>query len=76
VIWQSPETFATFLNSEQESPEVIWRPEMRDRLVEYLKAELDPYVKFRASDPLALYIHVPKAPLVYPELSGEFVAFS
>ena len=29
-------------------------------------------MKFRASDPLALYIHVPKPPVTYPELSGKF----
>lgn len=44
---------------------------MRERLLEYLVAELGPYVKFRASDPMALYIHVPKPPLAYPELEGN-----
>ena len=53
---------------------MIWSAEMRERLLDHLKAELEPYVKFRASDPLALYIHIPKAPLMYPELSGELIA--
>ncbi|KAI5070204.1 hypothetical protein GOP47_0014547 [Adiantum capillus-veneris] len=72
---EGADTFTSTLNSEHESPEIIWSAEMRERLLDYLKAELEPFVKFRASDPLALYIHVPKAPLVYPELSESvFVA--
>lgn len=43
---------------------------MRKLLLEHLTNELEPYVKFRASDPLALYIHMPRSPLVYPELAG------
>lgn len=66
---EGADTFTSILNSDHESPEVIWSAEMRERLLDYLKAELEPFVKFRASDPLALYIHVPKAPLVYPELT-------
>eukprot|EP00250_Pteridium_aquilinum_P018104 c23944_g1_i1 orf=785-7753(-) len=72
---EGADSFTSILNSEHESPEMIWTAEMREHLLEHLKAELEPYVKFRASDPLALYIHVPKAPLVYPELSESvFVA--
>lgn len=71
---EGADSFTSILNSEHESPEVIWSAEMRERLLDYLKAELEPYVKFRASDPLALYIHVPKAPLVYPELSESVFA--
>ncbi|KAH7284662.1 hypothetical protein KP509_34G065300 [Ceratopteris richardii] len=69
------DSFTSLLNSEHKSPEVIWSEEMRQHLLEFLNTELGPFVKFRASDPLALYIHVPKAPLVYPELSESvFVA--
>ncbi|KAH7421759.1 hypothetical protein KP509_13G074000 [Ceratopteris richardii] len=72
---ESTDSCTAILNTEQETPEVIWSAEMRDRLLDYLKGELEPFVKFRASDPLALYIHVSKAPLDYPELSDSvFVA--
>lgn len=67
---QGPEAFLAQLDSEQDAPEVIWNVEMRNRLLGHLTTELESYVKFRATDPLALYIHVPKAPLAYPELEG------
>lgn len=72
-IWwqQGPESFSAHLDSEQDGPEVIWNSDMRQRLLDYLTSELESYVKFRATDPLALYIHVPKAPLAYPELEGR-----
>lgn len=68
---QGPESFLAQLDSEQDGPEVIWNLEMRQRLLDHLTSELESYVKFRAADPLALYIHVPKAPLTYPELAGK-----
>lgn len=70
---QGPEAFLSQLDSEQDAPEVIWNVEMRNRLLGHLTTELESYVKFRATDPLALYIHVPKAPLAYPELEGGFI---
>lgn len=42
---------------------------MRKRLLDHLTTELESYVKFRATNPLALYIHVPRTPLAYPELA-------
>lgn len=62
-------SFKTLLDSETDDPEVIWNLEMRQRLLEHLTNELEPYVKFRASDPLALYIRSPKDPVEYPELA-------
>lgn len=62
-------SFKTILDSENDDPEVIWNLEMRQRLLEHLTNELEPYVKFRASDPLALYIRSPKPPVEYPELT-------
>ncbi|XP_057836865.1 uncharacterized protein LOC131047061 isoform X1 [Cryptomeria japonica] len=62
-------TFKTILDSESNAPEVIWNSDMRERLLEHLTNVLEPYVKFRASDSLALYIDSPKAPLEYPELA-------
>jgi DnaJ family protein C protein 13 len=59
------------LDSEQNGPEVIWNTEMRKRLLDHLTTELESYVKFRATNPLALYIHVPRTPLAYPELAGR-----
>lgn len=71
---QGPESFLAQLDSEQDGPEVIWNLEMRQRLLDHLFSELESYVKFRAADPLALYIHVPKAPLTYPELAGKHLS--
>jgi len=68
---QGPESFLSQLDSEQDGPEVIWNMEMRQLLLDHLTSELESYVKFRAADPLALYIHDPKAPLAYPELAGK-----
>lgn len=62
-------SFRMMLDSETDDPEVIWNLEMRQRLLEHLTNELEPYVKFRASDPLALYIRSPKPPVEYPELT-------
>jgi len=59
------------LDSEQNGPEVIWNTEMRKRLLDHLTTELESYVKFRATNPLALYIHVPRTRLAYPELAGR-----
>jgi len=71
---QGPESFLAQLDSEQDGPEVIWNLEMRQLLLDHLTSELESYVKFRAADPLALYIHVPKAPLSYPELTGKYLS--
>lgn len=72
ICWlQGSEAFLAQLDTEQDGPEVIWNLEMRQRLLDHLTSELESYVKFRAADPLALYIHVPKAPLTYPELEGS-----
>eukprot|EP01018_Ginkgo_biloba_P000780 Gb_17024 [translate_table: standard] len=62
-------SFKMLLDSDNDAPEVIWNLEMRERLLEYLTNELEPFVKFRASDSLALYIHTPKTPFEYPELA-------
>ncbi|CAM6077021.1 unnamed protein product [Sphagnum tenellum] len=66
---EGPDTFMALLDSEQNGPEVIWNTEMRKRLLDHLTTELESYVKFRATNPLALYIHVPRTPLAYPELA-------
>ncbi|XP_024368115.1 uncharacterized protein [Physcomitrium patens] len=68
---EGPESFSAYLDSEQNGPEIVWNLEMRQRLLDHLTSELESYVKFRATDPLALYIHVPKAPLSYPELEDS-----
>lgn len=62
-------SFKTIFDSDNYAPEVIWNSEMRESLLEHLTNELGTYVKFRASDPLALYIYSPKPPLEYPELT-------
>jgi hypothetical protein len=49
---------------------------MRQRLLEHLTSGLESYVKFRATNPLALYVHVPKYPLTYPELEGKRLTLS
>ncbi|CAM6112927.1 unnamed protein product [Calypogeia fissa] len=74
LISEGPQSFVALINSEQDAPEVIWNAEMRKLLLEHLTNELEPYVKFRASDPLALYIHMPRSPLVYPELADSVFA--
>jgi DnaJ family protein C protein 13 len=66
---QGPDSFMALLDSEQNAPEVIWNLEMRKQLLDHLTTELESYVKFRATDPLALYIHIPRTPLAYPELA-------
>ena len=72
IYWeQGPESFLAQLDSEQDGPDVIWNLKMRQSLLDHLTFELESYVKFRTADPLALYIHVPKSPLTYPELEGK-----
>ncbi|KAH9554372.1 hypothetical protein CY35_08G060500 [Sphagnum magellanicum] len=66
---EGPDSFMALLDSEQNAPEVIWNLEMRKQLLDHLTTELESYVKFRATDPLALYIHIPRTPLAYPELA-------
>lgn len=50
---------------------MIWRSEMKSRLLERVSTDLEPYVKARATDPLALYIYHPNPPLTFPEVDGE-----
>ncbi len=59
------------IGEEEDSPELIWNSEMRARLIERLTADLEPYVKARASDPSAVYIYMPRPAVVYPELIGS-----
>ncbi|BBN14040.1 DnaJ homolog subfamily C member 13 [Marchantia polymorpha subsp. ruderalis] len=74
LISEGPESFISLLKTEQDAPEVIWSDDMRKRLLEHLTNELEPYVKFRATDPMALYIHIPRSPLTYPELDESVFA--
>lgn len=60
---------ASILDTEQDAPEIIWNMDMRRNLVDHLTRELEPYVKFRASDPMALYVHTSRAPIHYPQLA-------
>lgn len=62
---------ASILDTEQDAPEIIWNMDMRRNLVDHLTRELEPYVKFRASDPMALYVHTSRAPIHYPQLAGK-----
>lgn len=71
LISEDANEFISLLDSDNDNPEVIWNGEMRERLLDFLKADLEPYVKSRATDPLALYIHIPKSPLFYPELTDS-----
>lgn len=64
--------FASILDSQQDTPDVIWNLDMRQRLLDHLTSELEPYVKSRANDPMAPYVHTPRAPIYYPELTGKF----
>lgn len=68
---QGPSTFRIKMEGVEDSPEVIWTAEMKARLVERVSTDLQPYVKARAHDPLALYIYHPNPPLTYPEVDGE-----
>lgn len=68
----SSRLFASILDTEQDTPDVIWNMDMRERLLDHLTSELEPYVKSRASDPMAPYVHTPRDPLHYPELTGKF----
>ncbi|KAG0579697.1 hypothetical protein KC19_4G117600 [Ceratodon purpureus] len=61
--------FASILDSQQDTPDVIWNLDMRQRLLDHLTSELEPYVKSRANDPMAPYVHTPRAPIYYPELT-------
>ena len=69
----SYKVFATVLDTEEDAPDIIWNMDMRQRLVDHLTSELQPYVRARASDPMALYGHTRLAPLYYPELAGKFL---
>lgn len=68
----SYKVFATVLDTEEDAPDIIWNMDMRQRLVDHLTSELEPYVRARSSDPMALYVHTRRAPLYYPELAGKF----
>jgi len=50
--------------------QVIWNAGMKERLVDYLATDLEPFVLSRSADPLTPYAYSPKSPLVYPELAG------
>lgn len=64
--------FASILNNEQDTPDIIWNKDMRQRLLDHLTSELEPYVKARASDPMAPYVHTPRPRIDYPELAGKY----
>ena len=63
--------FASILDTEQDTPDVLWNMDMRQRLLDHLTSELEPYVKARASDPMAPFLHTRRAPIYYPELTGK-----
>lgn len=65
--------FASVLNTEQDAPDVIWNNSMRQRLLDHLTGELEPYVRARAYDPMAPYLHEPRPRIDYPELAGKFL---
>lgn len=65
--------FASVLNTEQDAPDIIWNKDMRQRLLDHLTSELEPYVRARASDPMAPYLHIPRPRIDYPELAGKFM---
>lgn len=72
-VWckQGADSFAAVVAKEHDEPDIIWNMDMRQRLLDHLTSELEQYVKFRASDSMALYVHNPQAPLYYPELAGK-----
>lgn len=65
--------FASVLNTEQDAPDVIWNKSMRQRLLDHLTGELEPYVRAHANDPMAPYLHKPRPRIDYPELVGKFL---
>lgn len=71
----SYKVFATVLDTEEDAPDIIWNMDMRKRLLDHLTSELEMYVRARASDSKALYVHTPRAPIYYPELAGKFTFF-
>lgn len=68
----SYKVFATVLDTEEDAPDIVWNMDMRKRLYEHLTSELEVYVRSRANDCRALYVHTPRAPIYYPELAGKF----
>jgi len=67
----SYKVFATVLDTEEDAPDIIWNMDMRKRLLDHLTSELEVYVRARASDAKAIYLHTPRAPIYYPELAGK-----
>ncbi|KAG0590844.1 hypothetical protein KC19_1G130600 [Ceratodon purpureus] len=65
----SYKVFATVLDTDEDAPDIIWNMDMRQRLVDNLSSQLEPYVRARASDSMALYVHSRRAPVNYPELA-------
>lgn len=51
--------------------QVIWNAGMKERLVDYLATDLEPFVLSRSADPLTPYVYSTKSPLAYPELAGK-----
>ncbi|EFJ24515.1 hypothetical protein SELMODRAFT_414652 [Selaginella moellendorffii] len=68
LISEDAEGFFMLLNSEQNNPEVVWNVTMAEALLSQLTCHLEPYVRNRAADAMALYIHVPVT-VVYEELA-------
>lgn len=67
---ESYRLLASVLNTEHDTPDIIWNKDMRQRLLDHLSNELEPYVKARASDPMAPYVHILRPRIEYPELAG------
>lgn len=64
--------FAGVLDTEQDAPDIIWNKAMRQRLLDHLTHELEPFVRARATNSMALFVHTPRTPIFYPELVGKF----
>lgn len=60
--------FAGVLDTEQDAPDIIWNKAMRQRLLDHLTHELEPFVRARATNSMALFVHTPRTPIFYPEL--------
>ena len=71
VLDRSADEFAARFVGEVATPEIRWNSSMRNYLIDTISQHVGDFPSRLASNPLAVYSHVPIAPLVYEELKDE-----
>ncbi|ELP94462.1 DnaJ domain containing protein, partial [Entamoeba invadens IP1] len=68
---RSSDEFAARFVGEVATPEIRWGSKMRSVLIDTISQHLGDFPSRLGINPLAVYSHVPIAPIVYEELKGE-----